>query len=109
MAGHDLGVHCVVYAIDDERSLQAVTEELRAEKVVNGVYPMNDFHTMAADPYKPLQSAVADMQLNEAHRFATGRDVTVAVVDTAIDLIIPISTARSAAIAIWSTTAVMTR
>lgn len=81
-----LGVHCVVYSIDDERSLQAVADELRQEKVVNGVYPMNDFHTMAADPYKPLQSAVADMQLNEAHRFATGRDVTVAVVDTAIDL-----------------------
>ena len=58
----------------------AVTDELRQEKIVSGVYPMNDFHTMAADPYLPLQSAVADMQLNEAHRFATGRDVTVAVV-----------------------------
>ncbi|MBK8960308.1 MAG: S8 family serine peptidase [Proteobacteria bacterium] len=81
-----LGVHCVVYSIDDERSLQAVSEELRKEGVVDGVYPMHDFHTMAADPYKPLQSAIADMQLNEAHRFATGRDVTVAVVDTAIDL-----------------------
>lgn len=81
-----LGVHCVVYSIDDGRTLKAVTEELRQEKVVNGVYPMNDFHTMAADPYQPLQSAVADMQLNEAHRFATGRDVTVAVVDTAIDV-----------------------
>jgi len=81
-----LGVHCVVYAIPDERSFKAVTEELRQEKVVNGVYPMNDFHTLATDPYQPLQSAVADMQLNEAHRYATGRDVTVAVVDTAIDL-----------------------
>lgn len=63
-----------------------MTEELRREKVVSGVYPMNDFHTMATDPYQPLQSAVADMQLNEAHRFSTGRDVTVAVVNTAIDL-----------------------
>lgn len=81
-----LGVHCVVYSIDDGRSFQAVTDELRQERVVNGVYPMNDFHTMAADPYKPLQSAVADMQLNEAHRYATGRDVTVAVIDTAIDI-----------------------
>ncbi len=84
-----LGVHCVVYAIEDLRTLKAVTEELRAEKVVKGVYPMNDFHTMAADPYQPLQSAVADLQLNEAHRFATGRNVKVAVVDTAIDLTHP--------------------
>ncbi len=87
-----LGVHCVVYAIQDRRTLEAVTEELRAEKLVQGVYPMNDFHTMASDatdPYQPLQSAVADLQLNEAHRFATGRNVKVAVVDTAIDLMHP--------------------
>ena len=81
-----LGVHCVVYKISDERSLSAVITELRAEKIVSGVYPMNDFHTLAADPYAPLQSAVTDMQLAQAHRFSTGRYVTIAVVDTAIDI-----------------------
>lgn len=80
-----LSVHCVVYAIDDGRSLAAVREELGAEKLVSGVYPMNDFHSMAADPYRPLQRAVTDLQLDAAHRYATGRNVTVAVVDTGID------------------------
>ncbi len=81
-----LGVHCVVYRIDDERTLSAVMTALRAEKIVSGVYPMNDFHTLATDPYAPLQSAVAAMQLDQAHRFSTGRGVTIAVVDTAIDI-----------------------
>ncbi|MGE3846528.1 MAG: S8 family serine peptidase [Gammaproteobacteria bacterium] len=80
-----LGVHCVVYAIGDARSLAAVREELRAEKLVNGVYPMNDFQTMTHDPYRPLQHAAADLELDAAHRYATGRDVRVGVVDTGID------------------------
>lgn len=81
-----LSMHCVVYRIDDGRPLSVVMAELRKEKVVSGVYPMNAFHAMAADPYVPLQSAVADMQVEQAHRFSTGRDVTVAVVDTGIDI-----------------------
>jgi subtilisin len=80
-----LGVHCVVYAIGDARSLEAVREELRTEKLVNGVYPMNDFQTMTHDPYRPLQHAATDMELDAAHRYATGRDVRVGVVDTGID------------------------
>ena len=80
-----LGVHCVVYAIGDARSWQAVTAELRKEKIVSGVYPMQDFHTLAADPYGPLQSAVVDMQLDQAHLFSTRRNVIVAMVDAAVD------------------------
>ena len=87
-----LGVHCVVYAITDGRSFASVMQELRQDAQVSAVYPMQAFHTLgaaaaaAADPYRPLQHSVTALHLDAAHRFATGRDVTVGIVDTAVEV-----------------------
>lgn len=85
-----LGVHCVVFAVENGQPLDEVVEALTADPRVTRVYPMNTFRAMSNgsapdDPYIPLQKSVRGMNLTTAHQYASGRGVTVAVVDTGID------------------------
>ena len=66
----------------------AVIRALAADARVESVQPMGLFRLMARgydDPYFPLQSAAASLQLQDAHSLSTGVGVTVAVVDTSVD------------------------
>jgi subtilisin family serine protease len=82
-----LGVHCVVYAIDDERPLADVIAELKKDERVTSAQPMATFHTLSAgDPYEKLQHSLQGMNVERAHRRATGSGVTIAMVDTGVDL-----------------------
>lgn len=81
-----LGVHCVVYAIDDARSLDRVIEQLHEDPRVGSVQPMSMFRVLAGDPYLPLQASIRSMNAERAHRLATGHGVRIAVIDTGIDL-----------------------
>lgn len=81
-----LGVHCVVYVIDDARSLDSVIEQLHRDPRVGSVQPMSMFRVLAGDPYLPLQASFRSMNAERAHRLATGHGVRIAVIDTGIDL-----------------------
>ena len=81
-----LGLDCfVLEATTDESSRRAV-ELLAADPRVESVQPMQLFRTLGAgDPLSAAQPAVADWHLRELHTLATGRNVTVASLDTGVD------------------------
>jgi len=83
-----LAVYCEVFAVTDDRSLDAVIAELKADSRVELVQRMNVFETQAAgydDPYAELQTSSTQMDVADAHRLATGRGVSIAIIDSAVD------------------------
>ncbi|MEM9384912.1 MAG: S8 family serine peptidase [Pseudomonadota bacterium] len=86
-----LGVYCALVEAKAEpvRTRQQVLQALRADRQVESAQPLNAFDvrgTMAPDdPYAALQAAHTAMAIDKAHRWATGKGVRVAVIDTGID------------------------
>jgi len=82
-----LGVHCVVYRVEEAQSIDEVIRRLQLDDRVEAVQRMNTFHTLAGspDPYRPLQTSLDAMQVDAIHRWTTGRDVEVAIIDTGVD------------------------
>ncbi len=82
-----LGVHCVVYRVDDAQVVDGVMAQLRADSRVKSVQRMNTFRALAGeDPYKPLQTSFNSMQVDAVHRWATGSGIRVAIIDTGMDV-----------------------
>jgi subtilisin family serine protease len=89
-----LGVHCVVYEVPEPRSIEAVLRLLASDGRVESAQGMKNFHVMSSradhragysDPYFRMQPGLQSMRIESAHRFSTGRNVTVAVIDTGAD------------------------
>ena len=83
-----LSVYCAVFAVTDDRSVDAVIAELKTDSRVELAQRMNVFETQAIghdDPYADLQASSVQMDVEDAHRFATGRGVSIAIIDSAID------------------------
>ena len=83
-----LGVYCEVLAVPNDRDVDAVIATIAADPRVDIVQRMNTFETQAArydDPYRELQSAATELDVEEAHQFATGRGVSIAIIDSGID------------------------
>ncbi|SEF99734.1 S8 family peptidase [Nitrosomonas ureae] len=85
----EIGEHCVVYAIDEDRSIDDVIHALTNDHRVSGVQVMSTFQVMASseytDPYYRLQTNIQSMNINEIHKRTTGRNVTIAIIDTGVD------------------------
>jgi len=80
-----LGVDCYVMQVADAgdraQALQALAQDARVESA----QPMQQFRVLASgDPLLPTQPAAASWHLRELHAVATGRNVTVASVDTGV-------------------------
>ena len=87
-----LAVHCVAFRLPESAPLSSVLDELRRDPRVESVQPLQRFSTQSTsynDPYVELQGGVRAMQVLEAQRWASGAGVTVAVIDTGIDLAHP--------------------
>jgi len=83
-----LEVYCEVLAVNDDRRLEDVIAALAADPRVDLVQPMNVFDTQTThydDPYADLQSGAIQMEVEEAHQIATGRGVSIAIIDSAVD------------------------
>ena len=83
-----LEVYCEVFAIHDERSVDQVIAALKADPRVDLVQRMHVFRTQTSrydDPYADLQSGAIEMEVEEAHQLATGRGVSIAIIDSAVD------------------------
>ena len=83
-----LSVYCEVFAVTDDRPLPDVIAKLAADPRVELVQPMHVFDTQSArydDPYVELQASSIQMEVEDAHRVATGRGISIAIIDSAID------------------------
>jgi len=97
-----LGEVCIVYGLQPGESLRRTVARLAADPRVESAQEIQTFEVLAdrapsppapspavvhgGDPYAHLQQGAAAMRFDLAHRWATGRGVTVAVIDTGIDV-----------------------
>ena len=83
-----LGEQCVVFRVPPGRPTGRVVARLASDPRVTIAQPVAEFEVLAGydDPYLHLQHGAQELRLEAAHRLATGQGVTVAVVDTGVDL-----------------------
>jgi subtilisin family serine protease len=83
-----LDVYCEVLTVPEGRDVAEVLEALNRDPRVDLAQRMNLFTTQTAkydDPYLDLQSAATEMEVERAHELATGRGVSIAIIDSAVD------------------------
>ncbi len=83
-----LDVYCEVLTVPEGRDVAEVLDALNRDPRVDLAQHMNLFTTQTAkydDPYLDLQSAATEMEVERAHELATGRGVSIAIIDSAID------------------------
>lgn len=85
-----LDVRCLVFSSDPAQR-DNIVAALANEPGVETVQAMRYFRTLGAapgtydDPLTEMQHSLTQMQIWQTHKFATGRGVTVAVIDTGLD------------------------
>ena len=88
----EIGVHCVVYQVPAGASVTETMQRLSQDKRVSIVQNMHLFKTEAHqynDPYFKLQANLQQMQISQAHGKTTGKNITIAMIDTGVDLTHP--------------------
>jgi len=88
-----VGVDCIILQVEDDRSLEQVSAELSALPGVAWSQPLNEFTTQAASPTASAyndrlfaaQPVASRWRLASLHRYATGKGVKIAIVDSRID------------------------
>jgi subtilisin family serine protease len=83
-----LNVRCLVFEITGKRSRDDIVRELAATDPVETAQALQQFEVLAEpynDPFVKLQHGFASMKVAAAHRWATGKGVRVAVIDTGLD------------------------
>ena len=82
-----IGVQCVVFQVPDDRSIEDVLARLQRDPYVASVQVNQVFGGLAphGDPYASLQYGAHMIRAGLAHRWATGKGVRIAVVDTGVD------------------------
>lgn len=84
----EIGEHCVVYLVGEDQPMTEVISALMKDGRIDNVQVMNTFQVLAdkySDPYYRLQSNIHSMNLAEIHGRTTGKNVTIAIVDTGVD------------------------
>ncbi|MGM4918832.1 S8 family serine peptidase [Tardiphaga sp. 813_E8_N1_3] len=90
-----IGTTINLFRITDNRSVETVESQMRAEIDVRAVQPnfryvlQDQVTTPAPAEGDPAQYAVAKLRLPEAHKLSAGANVTVAVIDSGIDVAHP--------------------
>jgi subtilisin family serine protease len=87
-----LGVHCVVYEIPDNRSVAEVLAALTKDPKITLAQPLQEFHTLTSpqpaaynDPLYGLQTNLVALDIAAAHERAQGAGIKVALIDTGVD------------------------
>jgi len=88
-----LELPCIVYAVPPGTSAERILERLAVDHRVESVQPVHRFEVLGeaapaarGDPYGHLQTGTLALRAAAAHRWATGRGVRVAVIDTGLDV-----------------------
>lgn len=85
----EIGEHCVVYLVNEDQSIIEIIAALAKDYRIDNVQTMTTFRVMAdeySDPYYRLQSNIHSFNLAEIHSQATGKNITVAIIDTGVDV-----------------------
>ena len=85
-----INLNCVVMRLPPGASAEGMAAEVSRDRLVQWSQPMHDYQTLGGqaghdDPLYPAQPARPLWRLDAVHRIATGRGVTVAVIDSGID------------------------
>jgi subtilisin family serine protease len=87
-----LGVHCVVYEIPDDRPVAEVLAALTKDPKITLAQPLQQFHTLTSaapnaynDPLYGLQTNLVSLDIAAAHERSQGAGVKVALIDTGVD------------------------
>jgi len=86
-----LNEQCIVFEIPRNRSQEEILRRLRADPRVGTAQPIATFDALSGessynDPYAHLQRSIQALDLDKAHRLATGKGVRIAVIDTGVDV-----------------------
>jgi subtilisin family serine protease len=90
-----IGANISLFRITDNRSVETVESQMRVEAGVRAVQPnfryvlQDQVTTPALREGDPAQYALAKLRLPEAHKLSAGANVTVAVIDSGIDVTHP--------------------
>ncbi|MGH8560098.1 MAG: S8 family peptidase [Methylococcales bacterium] len=85
----EVGVQCVVYKAPTVDSIPETLRHMAKDQRIKIVQKMHLFNTEVHeynDPYFKLQSNLRSMQLDQVHDKATGRNVTIGMIDTGVDI-----------------------
>lgn len=88
-----LGARCLVFQVADPARRDATIAALAGERFVESAQGLNGYRASGEsggplaynDPYRKMQYGLDVMQVDETHRWTTGRGVRVAVIDTGLD------------------------
>ncbi|HMB73807.1 MAG TPA: S8 family serine peptidase, partial [Gammaproteobacteria bacterium] len=83
-----IGEYCEVYELRSDQSLDDLVARIAADPGVELVQVMNVFRTQGVhydDPLASMQPALNALSIASAHEHATGRGVTIAIVDSTVD------------------------
>ncbi|MGI9287738.1 MAG: S8 family peptidase, partial [Pseudomonadales bacterium] len=91
-----LDIRCLVFEARSPEARDSVIVQLASEPNVESAQPLQYFATLAGaikadptaaynDPYYKMQHGFNSMQIQASHRWATGKGVKVAVIDTGLD------------------------
>jgi Subtilase family len=84
-----LGERCIVFEAPPGRSVETLLRRLASDPRVGLVQPLQRFTTQDSHTLGrrvPLQHSAQALRLAQAHQWATGRGVRIAVIDTGVDV-----------------------
>jgi hypothetical protein len=84
-----LRVDCIVYEMSVGESQSDLLRRLRADSRVESAQPLHSFDTLSGtynDPYAGLQRNLTTMGVPQAHVWSKGKGVSIAVIDTGVDI-----------------------
>lgn len=89
-----IGVDCFVMRVPEGRDVDEVIAQVSRDRPVAWSQRLQTYHTLAAastgdDPLFAVQPTAAQWKLADLHRIATGAGVTIAVIDSKIDVAHP--------------------
>ena len=88
-----IGATIELFRITDRRPVEIVSRELAADRAVRSVQPNFRYvlqdQTAAPSEGDPAQYALLKLRLSEAHTLAHGTNVTIAIIDSGIDVTHP--------------------
>jgi phage-related protein len=88
----EIGMHCAVYQVPVNASVPDIMQRLSQDSRASIVQKMHLFKTRGHqynDPYFKLQSNLQLMQIDQVHGKTTGRNITIAMIDTGVDIVHP--------------------